>query len=163
MRKKPRIRFIFAVAALSAAALVSAAGGSTLEGRWLLEEQSYGSGKANQAQVAEPLRMEFYRKGEDLAGRIWFGGTSADSIPWPSLVQAKIRSQQVDFSPAEDRVRARYRTESASGADVVLEITEEYRVTEGGTSLSGTVTVAVLRGGKPGGSYVLERRFRREP
>ncbi len=163
MKKKPRIRSILAVAVVSAAALGSVAGGDSLEGRWLLEQQTYGSGKGHQAQVAKPLRMEFYRKGGELAGRIWFGERSADAVPWPSLVQAKIRSQQVDFSPAEDRVRARYRAESAPGEDVVLEITEEYRVTDGGTALSGTVTVAILRAGKPGGSYVLERRFRREP
>ncbi len=163
MGKKSRIRSIFAVAVLSVAAAGPVAGADSLEGRWLLETQSYGSGKANQAHVAKPLRMEFYREGETLAGRIWFGGRSADSVPWPSLVQAPVRSEEVVVSPAEDRVRARYRTESAPGEDVVLEITEEYRVTDGGTALSGTVTVSLLRGGKPGGSYVLQRRFRREP
>ncbi len=163
MRKKLRIRSILAVAVLSVAAAGPLEGADSLEGRWLLEKQSYGSGKANQAHVAKPLRMEFYREGETLAGRIWFGGHHADAVPWPSLLQAPVRSEEVVVSPAEDRVRARYRTESAPGADVVLEITEEYRVTDGGTVLSGTVTVSLLRGGKPGGSYVLQRRFRREP
>jgi hypothetical protein len=163
MRKKPEIRSILAVALLCVAAAGPVAGAETIEGRWLLEKQSYGSGSANQAQLAEPLRMEFYREGERLVGRIWFGGQSAESVPWPSLGQAPVRSQEVVVSPAEDRVRVRYRSEPAPGTDVVLEITEEYRVTDGGTALSGTVTVAVLRGGKPGGSYVLQRRFRREP
>ncbi len=158
-----RKSWIFAVAALTVAAAGPLEGADSLEGRWLLEKQSYGSGKANQAHVDKPLRMEFYREGETLAGRIWFGERGADSVPWPSLMQEPVRSEEVVVSPAEDRVRARYRTESAPGEDVVLEITEEYRVTDGGTALSGTVTVAVLRGGKPGGSYVLQRRFRREP
>ncbi len=163
MRKKPRIRSILVVLVLSVAAAGLVEGADTLEGRWLLEKQSYGSGKANQAPVREPLRMEFYREGEDLVGRIWFGGRSAESVRWPSLGQAPVRSEEVVVSPAEDRVRVRYRTPSSPGADVVLEITEEYHVTDGGTALSGTVTVALLRGGKPGGSYVLLRRFRREP
>ncbi len=160
--KDSRIRSILASALLSVAA-VGALQAGPLEGRWLLESQSYGSGKANQAHVAKPLRMEFYRDGETLAGRIWFGGDHADALPWPSLVLAPLRSEEVVISPAEDRVRARYRTVPADGGDVVLEITEEYRVTDGGTTLSGSVTVALLRGGKPAGSYVLERRFRREP
>ncbi len=163
MEKKPQIRFILAVLALSVAAAGPVEGADTLEGRWLLDKQTYGSGKANQAQVPKPLRMEFYREGERLVGRIWFGGRSAESVRWPSLGQAPVRSEEVVVSPAGDRVRVRYRSESAPGADVVLEITEEYRVTDGGTALSGTVTVALLRGGKPGGSYVLQRRFRREP
>ncbi len=163
MSKTPRIRSILAIAVLSLAAAGPLAGGDSLEGLWLLEKQSYGSGKANQAQIAEPLRMEFYREGETLVGRIWFGGHSAEPVPWPSLVQAPVREQEVVVSPAEDRVRARYRTEPTPGEDVVLEITEEYRVIDGGTALSGTLTVAILRGGEPGGSYVLQRRFRREP
>jgi len=163
MSKKPRIRSILAIAALLAVAAVAVAGGGSLEGQWLLEKQSYGSGKADQAQIAGPLGIEFYREGERLAGRIRFGGISAEPVPWPSLVQAPVQELQVVVSPAEDRVRARYRTEPTPGEDVVLEVTEEYRVTDGGAALSGTVTVAILRGGEPGGSYVIQRRFRREP
>ncbi len=163
MEKKSRIRSILAVAVLSVAAAGPVNGADTLEGRWLLEKQSYGSGRSNQAQPDKPLLIEFYREGEGLAGRIWFGGRSGESVRWPSLGQAPVRSEEVVVSPAEDRVRVRYRTESAPEAEVVLEVTEEYRVTDGGAALSGTVTVAVLRGGKPAGSYVLQRRFRKEP
>ena len=43
------------------------------------------------------------------------------------------------------------------------EIVEEYRVSEDGKALTGTVTVSRIRGGEPRGSFVLHRRFERLP
>jgi len=45
----------------------------------------------------------------------------------------------------------------------VLEITEEYRLAEGGSVLLGTVTITALVKENPAGSYTLQRRFEREP
>jgi hypothetical protein len=46
---------------------------------------------------------------------------------------------------------------------LVLEVVEEYRVAEGGRYLEGSVRVAFVRDGEARGSYVLHRRFEREP
>ncbi len=153
---------ILAIALLTATVATPVAGESPLEGRWLLVAESYGSGQSNRAPLTQPFRLEFFREGPRLAGRVWFGDAKAQAVPWPSLGLVPLDADEVVVGPGEDRVSVRYRARHA-GDETVLEITEEYRVTSGGATLLGTVTVALLRGTEPAGSYVLERRFRREP
>ena len=165
-----RIRNIFLV--LIGVSLLGASGASaadpldprsTIEGRWRLVEQTYGSGQANRADSDAPLHLEFHREAGRLIGRSWFG--AGDAARWPSLPVGESRAlsvERVDVARDEASVLAHYRVEPAPGDDATLEITEEYRVTEGGSVLSGRVTVAVSRGGEPGGSYVLHRKFKRE-
>lgn len=138
----------------------------TLEGRWLLVEQTYGSGRSNLVKDEEPLRLEFFREGGGLVARAWFGDGSDGVMPWPSLLTgdgADVRVEAIVIASRENHVRARYRTAPAPGEETALEIVEEYRVDEDGKSLTGTVTVSAVRAGEPGGSYVLHRRFEREP
>lgn len=138
----------------------------TLEGRWLLVEQTYGSGRSNLVKDEEPLRLEFFREGDRLAARAWFGDGSAGLLQWPSLLtgdSADVRVEEIVIAPRENHVRARYRTEPAPGEETALEIVEEYRVSDDGKTLTGTVTVSQMRAGETGGSYVLHRRFEREP
>jgi hypothetical protein len=145
---------------------VAVASAGTLEGRWLLVEQTYGSGRSNLVEEKEPLRLEFFREGDRLVGRAWFGDGSAGVMRWPSLLTgdaAAVHVEEIVIAPREDRVRARYRTEPAPGEETALEIVEAYRVGDDGKTLTGTVTVSQTRAGETGGSYVLHRRFEREP
>jgi len=158
-------RTIMAVAAVLLLG-VGVASAGPLEGRWLLVEQTYGSGSSNLVKDQEPLRLEFFREGERLAARAWFGDGSGGLLPWPSLLTgdgAEVRVEEVVIAPREDSVLARYRTEPAPGEETALEIVEEYRVGDDGKTLTGTVTVSLSRAGEPGGSYVLYRRFERGP
>jgi hypothetical protein len=144
---------------------IGVAGAGPLEGRWLLVEQTYGSGSSNLVEDEKPLRLEFFREGNHLAARAWFGDGSGGLLQWPSLLTgdgAEVRLEEIVIAPSEDRVRARYRTEPAPGEETGLEIVEEYRVSDDGKTLIGTVTVSLVRAGEPGGSYVLHRRFERE-
>jgi hypothetical protein len=153
------------VLAVAAAWGVASAGGP-LEGRWLLVEQSYGSAGSDMLEGEPPLRLEFAREGGRLAGRVWIEDGTSERSPWPSALDgedAAVRIDDVVVAPDEDGVRARYRIEHASGDVADVEIVEEYRVDDDGDTLSGTVTVTSIRDGERRGSYVLHRRFVREP
>ena len=68
-------------------------------------------------------------------------------------------------APAGDGVRVHYRARPAADPrdDLVLDVVEDYRVTEDGAFLTGTINVEFLRDGAKRGSYVLSRRFERVP
>jgi hypothetical protein len=162
---KVLVRTVTTVAAMLLLGVGMTSAGS-LEGRWLLVEQTYGSGGSNLIKDEAPLRLEFFREGKRLAARAWFGDGSSGLLPWPSLLTgdgAEVRVEEIVIAPREDSVRARYRTEPAPGEETALWIVEEYRVDDDGKALTGTVTVSLSRAGEPGGSYVLHRRFEREP
>jgi hypothetical protein len=145
---------------------IGMAGAGPLEGRWLLVEQTYGSGGSNLIKDEEPLRLEFSREGDHLAARAWFGDGSGGLLQWPSLLTgdgAEVHVEEFVIAPREDRVRVRYRTEPDPREKTGLEIVEEYHVGDDGNTLTGTVTVSLVRAGESGGSYVLHRRFEREP
>jgi len=139
----------------------------SVEGRWVLVEQHYGKGRSNLAPDEEPVKLEFILEGGRLAGRIWVGAAEAKAVPWPAApekggsVPPRVRSYS--SSPQLDRVRVEYSVEPAPGDDLVLEIVEEYGVVDGGRGLEGTVRVAFVRAGEPRGSYLLHRRFERQP
>jgi len=162
---KARAITFVAVAAVGLGCFGFADAGS-LEGRWRLTEQTYGSGLSNLADDEAPLRLEFFREGDALAARVWFGDGSDGVFRWPSLLVgggAEVRVEEIVFAPRANEVRVRYRSVSAPGEETGLEIVEAYRVSDDGRSLTGTVTVSRLREDGPGGSYVLHRRFEREP
>lgn len=153
------------LAGLCGSAPVLAAG--TLEGRWELVEQQYGEGRANQAPQEEPVWLEFSRDGEKLNGSIWAGASRSQAVAWPAHGagedRAPVRVRQITTGPLLDQVRAAYTVEPAPGNETLLEVVEEYRLSDGGKALEGTVTVSFFRDGKPRGSYVLHRRFERRP
>jgi hypothetical protein len=145
---------------------VSVASAGPLEGQWRLVEQTYGSGLSNLVVNEPPLRLEFYREGGRLAARAWFGQDTERVFAWPSLLAddgPAVSLEEYVVTPQEDGVRVRYRTEPASAEETALEFVEEYNVTDDGKTLVGTVTVSRLHPGEEGGSYVLHRRFEREP
>jgi hypothetical protein len=155
--------------ALAAGALLCLAGLPipTVAGRWKLVEQVYGSGKANLAALEAPVRLEFFVSGGRLTGRIWAGDDASNALPWPALLtehgSRPLEIQQIVIAPGSDRVKAVCRTRSASPDEEVYEIAEEYRLSGAGAVLLGTVTIRAVAPGGSGGSYVLHRRFEREP
>ncbi|MCI0566652.1 MAG: hypothetical protein L0Z52_00495 [Acidobacteria bacterium] len=156
-----------ATAALTALLCLSALPPPTLEGRWKLVEQRYGSGSANLVSIEAPLHLEFTVSGGRLIGRIWAAEDRSKALGWPALFTEHgprpIEVRQVSIQAGSNLARAVYRVAPASADGDVLEIAEEYRMAEGGTVLSGTVTVTALGKCNPVGSYTLHRRFEREP
>jgi hypothetical protein len=139
----------------------------TVAGRWRLAEQVYGSGQANLVSVEAPVRLEFSVSGGRLTGRIWTGNDASSALPWPALLTEHgprpLEIRQIVIAPGNDRVKAVCRTRSASPDEEVYEIAEEYRLSEAGAILLGTVTIRAVAPDGSGGSYVLHRRFEREP
>jgi len=157
------------LALLLAAGLAPAAraGNGTAEGRWVLVEQHYGKGSSNLAPDEQPVKIEFVHEGGRLTGRVWAGAAEAEALPWPvAPVRGESPRPRVhDYfsSPRLDEVRVEYSVEPSPGDGLVLEVVEEYRVVDEGKALEGSVRVAFVRDGQPRGSYVLHRRFEREP
>jgi len=166
----PRFRRLFAIAGIPlflASLSLPALSADTLAGRWVLVEQHYGKGQANQAPAENRVRLEFSLEGGQFAGRIWAGESATGAERWPVLAvdgeSPEPRIEEITPDPRLNRVRAVYTVEPARDGDTVLRVTEEYWITDDGKSLTGTVTVSLVRAGQPRGSYVLHRRFEREP
>jgi hypothetical protein len=162
-----RSAFCGATAALIALLCLSALPATTLEGRWKLVEQRYGSGNANLASIEAPLRLEFSVSGGRLVGRIWIAEDRSKALAWPALLTEHgphpIEIRQVSIQAGSNLARAVYRVQPSSAGGDVLEITEEYRMVEGGSALLGTVTVTAFAKDIAAGSYTLHRKFEREP
>jgi hypothetical protein len=90
-----------------------------------------------------------------------------DGRPWPALplaaTTARMRSPKVEVTSAVDRVQASYTVVVPEDPELVLEIVESYEIGDDDATLTGTVTVGVIRGGEPAGGYTLHRRFERQP
>lgn len=144
------------------ATFLSPAFAGPLEGRWRLVEQKLGEGESGGP--PEPLEIEFAREKGRLSGRLYLGdGRDRRDFDWPALPAPggalPVTVLELYVSPAEDRIRVRFRTQLFSGGAESVEIVEDYQVVEGGGSLAGKVTVSV----PGGGSYRLRRRFERLP
>ena len=60
--------------------------GGTIEGRWRLIEQSYGSGRSNLLGSEPPAFLELERRAGGWVGRVRFGsGSDAVTSDWPTL------------------------------------------------------------------------------
>lgn len=164
MRSHPGRVVAAAILTLLPAAVLQAA---TLEGRWKLVEQRYGSGRANLVSVEPPVKLEFYLAESKLAGRIWVEGDRSKALPWPSFPSEHgplpVEIRQLVIGAGSDVALTRYRVRLSEKDGETLEVTEEYRLAEKAQALVGTVTVASPADGPSRGSYVLQRRFEREP
>ena len=140
--------------------------GASVLGEWKLVEQSYGKGTANTVRADEPaLHLAFARQGANVRGTLRMGTLQVSEYEWPRVVRDDSREISVlekTLSENEDSIVARYRVEPSPGDDLVLFITESYRLSEDGSSLVGTVLVEFNRHGEDRGSYILHRRFERE-
>ena len=139
----------------------------TLVGKWKLVEQRYGSGNANLVSFEAFVRLEFFVSEGRLVGRIWAGEDPAKALVWPALLTEHgphpVDVRQITIDPGANLARAVYRPRPSSPDGEALEIVEEYRVADGGSVLLGTVTIKSLGPGEAAGSYILRRRFEREP
>jgi hypothetical protein len=139
----------------------------SLEGHWVLVEQNYGHGKANFAPQDKPVHIEFTMEGAELTGRIWSGEGRVKGVRWPAfdagdgLLPLHLERYRID--PQSGMVRAEYEVRLSNMTGLVLRVTEDYSLSDAGDALVGMVTVSFERDGKPGGSYVLHRRFERTP
>jgi len=153
---------LICIAALLVASIAHA---GPLEGRWKLVEQTYGEGQSDTLDVRKPLRLEFIRQGSELVGWTWSSESSHEIVRWPSLLtgEGRVRIEQIDIAPGEDRVRTRYSATMDSDDRVRIDFVEDYSVGDDRKTLTGTVTISLVRDGRPAGSYVVRRRFVREP
>lgn len=147
----------------------------SLEGRWVLVEQSYGKGKSDLAGVDKPIHLEFSRQGVGMTARALSEEDPGRSWDWPVVVadgeplpiQLIHRAIHAESGIAE----ARYRLRPSRGDDLILEVVESYRLVEDGEALVGTVRIRFLlpptgaeeKGFRERGVYELTRRFERVP
>lgn len=144
------------------AALPAAA--ATLEGRWALVEETYGAGGLDLTRNKPRVTIEFVRESGSLVGRIRLA-PEAVAERWPISGPADrpvvAKDVELRIAPQEDGVRARYLTPENEDR-FRLDVVEEYRVSDDGAFLIGTMTVTFLREGETRGSFVLHRRFQRQ-
>jgi hypothetical protein len=142
--------------------------GAGLAGTWILEEQSYGSGKANLPPGEEPLFLRIVDTGAGLEARTGRVGREDLVLSWPAWAddegtQIPIEIHERRLDAAAEVLAARYTVAGAAGPETVLEVEESYHLEDKGTLLVGRVKVTLRSEGEDRGSYVLERRFRRGP
>lgn len=142
--------------------------GSSIEGRWVLAEQTYGDGGANMVAPTDPsLYLEFIRNADGFRGVLWRGTDRVGARPWPALVVGRqgrtVTVDRWEVSPDEHGIRATYTVTPSATDDLLLRVVEEYSVREDGETLAGQVEVTFNRDGEAKGSYVLRRRFERQP
>jgi len=145
--------------------LVAAPSGTgTLEGRWVLVEQTYEQGSNNLADGERPLHLELRPGPQGWGGRIWAGDDEAGALPWPAFragrAPAPPRIVERNEDPAGREIAVRYRVAVEPESGFEIEVTETYRLADDGT-LAGTMKVLFLTPDGERGSYRLFRRFER--
>ena len=152
---------------LLAASSSSVVHAGTIDGRWRLVEQTYGSDGSDLLRSASSLRLEFTRTASGLRGLAWSSDDKSTGTPWPTLFSGEqshaVRVREIEVTAAGDGVRATYVVALPEDPDTELEITEVYRVGDDDETMTGTVTVRMVREGKQAGAYTLQRRFERAP
>lgn len=151
------------VVAFALVASVAGPAAASVEGRWVLTEQTYQDGGRNLAPDEAPVRIEFTSGPAGITGRVWAGEDDRTASPWPSIVvegralPVAVRSVS---RTASGGVAALYTAVPAEGSDMVLEIRETYEPE--GDGIAGTVEVRFTGGERNRGGYTLHRRFERE-
>lgn len=159
-------RRLSAIAALVALASICVHAGP-LEGRWRLAEQTYESGGSNLAERAPVLHLDVAEEPGHTNVTVWSGVDARLARSWPAMVidglppNIQILERSVDA--AAGTLHSRYRIEPPSSEGNTVDIVEDYALSAAGDELKGTMTVELSRDGEPRGSFVLHRRFVREP
>jgi hypothetical protein len=138
-----------------------------LDGRWVLAEQTYGRGASNLAERAPDLHLDVAVDLDRADVKVWSGGEVRRALPWPAVVAggtpARLDVLEKSVDAGQGKLRTSYRIRPPTEDGLTLDILEQYSLTDDGESLEGTVTVRMTRRGEPRGSFVLHRRFVREP
>ena len=163
--KRATFRCSVAVAVFLCVLLPAQAG--SLEGRWRLVEETYGAGQRNLVREEASQTIEFVREGTQLEGRTRIGPGMPELRDWPSFVigetAAPLTVHEKLIRPGEDGIRVRYEVAAFRDDDMRLDVVEEYSLSDDGRSMTGTVTVTFLRGSESRGSFVLHRKFEKQP
>jgi hypothetical protein len=153
---------------VSSVVALSAGPPASIEGDWILVEQSYGGGRANlpvSPDLDQRLSLEVRREGAGFAARVRAGRRDKSNRTWPAWVTADgplpLEVLERTFDAVAAGFSARYHVWPSRNGDTTLEVVERYRLE--GTDLVGTVHVTFERDGQRRGSYTLHRRFERAP
>ncbi len=152
----------FLLAIVGMAPLVLAA---TAEGTWTLTEQYYAGGQSNLAVADRPVHLALTRGPQGWSGTLWAGDDRAAARAWPAFVTdagpLPVEIAEREDDPSGGGVRVRYRVRPSETDDLVLDVTEDYRLSPDGTALEGTMRVDFTGGATNRGGYTLHRRFER--
>lgn len=142
----------------------------SLEGKWILINQRYGQGNANLANIEKPVYLEFTYIGSQLHGKIWAESdqseTLTEALSWPAFVNdnglVPVEVIKIVIDNISGTAYAHYRVKPSSNDDLILDILEQYQITEQGKALKGEMKVSLKQGETNRGSFVLHRRFERK-
>jgi len=159
---------IVVLASVLLAGLVSAAIAGSIEGRWVLAEQYYCDGGSNLvSETDEPLHLSFVRDVEGLHGLLWRGADRAAALRWPALLgddeAGPVSVERLALPADESGIDVTYTVAPSATDDLVLRVVERYGLVDDGKALAGRVEITFVRDGEMKGSYVLRRRFERQP
>lgn len=154
-------RSLSVIAVLATLALPSWTETPSIEGRWVLVEQTYGQGATNLAPRAPALHLDVATGLDAPRVLVWTG--EQEARPWPAV--------PADGTPAvlevlakdvhADGLHSEYRLSPPSGIGWTLDMTESYALDPDSGELVGKLSVSMSREGEPRGSFVLHRRFER--
>jgi hypothetical protein len=156
-------RSLAVVAAVVALAAPSLSGTPSIEGRWVLVEQSYGRGDSNLARRAPDLHLDVIGGLDTTRVLVWSGADDGDALPWPAVVtrEAPATLEILEKNVESGRLHSRYLLRPPTEDGLTLEMVETYTLDPDGGALAGELSVRMFRQGEPRGSFVLHRRFER--
>ena len=138
-----------------------------LEGRWRLQEERGALAPDRPGRATPPARLEILAGPAGLVGRAWTAEDPARVFPWPVFLQGDrslpIAIEDTLLDERSGRIRARYTVDLPSGDGQTLRVVEEYALSEDRRTLDGTVRLTLLERGAERGTWVIRRRFEREP
>jgi hypothetical protein len=149
--------------AVSAAAAPAAA---TIEGRWRLVDPGREAGRPGEAAFEAAPRLECALEGAALACRALTAEAPPRAFEWPAFVSEAgplpVIVHERILDARTGRLFARYEVRLPPPGDRRLRIVEEYRLEDRG-ALAGTVRLTLVEDGEEAGSWVVRRRYEREP
>jgi len=169
MRSSAVRRFLLAslLVLLAVGAHAEAPPEGALLGRWVLAEQTYQKGGSNLARRSPDLHLDVSVDLNLTEVKIWSGRDARSARPWPAVVAggtaAQIEVLEKTVDDKTGKLRTHYLIHPPDEDGLTVDILEVYTLARDAESLNGTVTVKLSRGDRPRGSYVLHRRFVREP
>jgi hypothetical protein len=139
----------------------------SLRGLWVLAEQTYQKSGSNLARRSPELHLDVSVDLNLTEVKVWSGNDARTARSWPAVLAGETAAQIEMLEKTVDvktgNLRTHYRIHPPDEDGLTVDILEVYALEPDGESLNGTLTVKLSRGDQPRGSYVLHRRFVREP